>query len=332
MVNIKRSSVPLIAVFISLLSIYTVSCQWNPSQEVVDKDSSSWMSKLNDNTPLTSLVIPGTHDTLAIYDYLIGGASAAQDIPLFEQLDNGVRFIDVRISKQKDGALGIYHGIKYMYVNFDDVVAMCRDFLKEHPSEFIIMMAKEEVFQSSGNGSSFTDDIYDIIENDPTLWADPTKWQTSESAYWPEVGELRGKILLLRNYKESSKGTTKCISIYDKNDNWVRKGDTYKVPSDDLKTIDDKWNQVSTYIANRAKQTDDGKLYMHSVAAYNALIFGLPNIDNVAKVVNPRLITMLESKKANDEEKTPLQKKPLGILMCDKVNPRLISAIYNLNF
>lgn len=308
---------------------FLASCQWNPKQDVVDKNSASWMSRLPDSAKLTELTIPGTHDTCAIYDFLIGGASAAQDIPLYQQLEYGVRFLDIRVSKQKN-TLGIYHGIKYMYTTFNDVVLECKRFLEKHPKEFIIMMVKEEVFRSQGAGSSFTDDIYNIIKGEPNLWADPTSWGGTDTHPFPEnIAPLRRKILLLRNYKESAKGTTPGISIYNKDGKygnyWEWAGDSAYVPQGDIKTIDDKWNQVSGYIDTRATKTDNGKLYMHSVAAYNALVLGLPNIDNVAKVVNPRLITKLKNDKAK------LSGKPIGILMCDKVNPELITSIYELN-
>lgn len=311
-----------------IISILFFSCQWNPKQNTVDQKSNEWMKELPDSTSLTSLTIPGTHDTCAMYDFLIGGASATQDIPLYEQLEKGIRFLDIRISKQKDGTLGIYHGIKYMYIDFDEVVKECKNFLEKHPSEFILMMVKEEVFRSEGTGESFTDNIYTLMEKDPTLWANPADWQSAESYPYPDsIAPLRGKILLFRNYKESSKGTTKAVNIYQNPpDYWVRQGDSATVPQGDIQTIEDKWEQVSAYIDARSQKTDNRKLYIHSVAAYNALIAGLPNIDNVAKVVNPLLTVKLKEGKAKYE------KKPIGILMCDKVYPELITAIYSLNF
>lgn len=331
MVNLKtkNSKTHISFILLCLISVLLLfSCQWNPDQQEVDKDSDKWMSNLSETTSLTSLVIPGTHDTCAIYDFLLGGASAAQDIPLFRQLEYGVRFIDIRLQKKSDGKLGVYHGIKYMYINFDEVVEQCKRFLEYNESEFILMMVKEEVFMSSGDGSSFANDIYDLIESDPSLWADPTDWGGVKNTLPSTIAPLRGKILLIRDYKESTKEHTKGVSIYkgEENSFWVRQGDSAKVPQGDIKTIDDKWRQVSDYLDNRARENDDNKLYLHSVAAYNALIGGLPNIDNVAKVVNPRLIDKLTTNKAT------LSKKPLGILMCDKVNPKLITAIYSLNF
>lgn len=331
MFNLRRNFtiIQKIAIlYIASVIFLLFSCQWNPKQTSVDNNSSEWMKNLPDSATLTSLAIPGTHDTSAVYDFLIGGASAAQDIPLYEQLDKGIRFLDIRVSKQKDGTLGIYHGIKYMYINFDEVVKECKEFLSAHPSEFILMMVKEEVFRSEGTGENFTDDIYALVEKDPSLWANPADWVSATSYPYPDsIAPLRGKILLFRNYKESTKGTTRAVNIYQNPPSyWVREGDSAMVPQGNIKTIDDKWKQVSAYIDERSKKTDDRKLYIHSVAAYNALIGGLPNIDNVAKVVNPLLTEKLKNGKAT------YAKKPLGILMCDKVYPELITAIYSLNY
>ena len=319
MINRRLKLLLFILIHFALLLL---SCQWNPSQMSYNDDGKNWMSKLSDTRRLTTLSIPGTHDTCALYDYLIGGASANQDVSLYEQLNQGVRFLDIRVTK-RDGVLGIYHGIKYMYIDLEDVILITERFLKENPTEFVLMMIKEEVFRSSGSGENITDDIFTLTNSDRYKYLFAS-WKDTETS--PTVGDLRGKILIIKNFIDSNLGVIPSLNIWKSNIHWVREGDSAYVPQGDIQSVEDKWNQVRNYIIKRSNLSDDGRLYMHSVASYYEEILGLPNIDRVAKYVNPRLLNYLIS------NKTSLKNKPLGILMCDKIYPSLSEAIYSLNF
>ncbi|HWN67877.1 MAG TPA: phosphatidylinositol-specific phospholipase C domain-containing protein, partial [Haliangium sp.] len=111
---------------------------------------SDWMSHLAGRTSLSQIDIPGTHDSGA----RIGGAFVAtQDMSISEQLQAGVRYLDVRLRHFED-ALVVHHGSFYQELNFDDVLIACTDFLAAHPSETILMQVKEE-YTPAGNTRSF---------------------------------------------------------------------------------------------------------------------------------------------------------------------------------
>ena len=55
----------------------------------------------------------------------------------------GIRFLDLRI-KLKKHKLKMYHGIVYQHIDFSEVVTIMTDFLREHPTEFVIVRIKNE--------------------------------------------------------------------------------------------------------------------------------------------------------------------------------------------
>lgn len=104
-----------------------------------------WMSALGDGTPVQRLSIPGTHDSGA----RIGGPwVACQNTSVAEQLASGIRFLDVRC-RAIDGVFAIHHGAFYQELMFGDVLNACRDFLRAHPTETVLMRVKQEYSEVS---------------------------------------------------------------------------------------------------------------------------------------------------------------------------------------
>ena len=71
-------------------------------------NQSNWMSAVPDDTLISELSIPGTHDTCALIDHPLGFARC-QNRDLREQLYSGIRFIDIRVKRTMEG-LKVYHG------------------------------------------------------------------------------------------------------------------------------------------------------------------------------------------------------------------------------
>ena len=63
-------------------------------------DPSRWMESLSDDTYLSEITIPGTHDSAARY-VMLGYVMRCQDTSIYEQLDNGYRYLDLRIALDK---------------------------------------------------------------------------------------------------------------------------------------------------------------------------------------------------------------------------------------
>ncbi|EJL68001.1 phosphatidylinositol-specific phospholipase C [Chryseobacterium populi] len=172
----------------------------------------NWMSHLNGSKKLSELTIPGTHDSGA---YNTGLAAAkCQTMSFTEQLNAGIRFLDVRLKRgydaDKDHVLWVYHGIVDMDISFNgSVLGFCRQFLSENSSETIIMSVKNE---SSPKGDSDKDKFYNdfmiAISQFPELFYTENRI--------PTLDEVRGKIVLVRRF---GLGTKPSIGL-DLYDNW----------------------------------------------------------------------------------------------------------------
>ncbi|KAJ3565262.1 hypothetical protein NPX13_g7572 [Xylaria arbuscula] len=116
---------------------------------------SSWMREIRDEYPLTALSLPGTHNSPTCHVAL--PSVRCQAVGVRDQLENGVRFLDVRVNvSQDDSALTLVHsafpisltGNKY----FKELVDTIYAFLDANPSEAIIM-SKSSMTTSDGTRS-----------------------------------------------------------------------------------------------------------------------------------------------------------------------------------
>ncbi|MFF7181782.1 phosphatidylinositol-specific phospholipase C domain-containing protein [Streptomyces sp. NPDC008121] len=144
-----------------------------------------WMAGHGDPTPLQKLTIPGTHDSGARF----GGLWAAcQNTTIAQQLDSGIRFLDIRC-RVTGGSFAIHHGAAYQNMMFGDVLVACRAFLAAHPSETVLMRVKQEYSEDS-------DATFRQIFDD---YLDVRGWRSlfRIGAGIPALGEARGRVVLL---------------------------------------------------------------------------------------------------------------------------------------
>ena len=163
------------------------------SQHYKGNNYAKWMAGLDDNISLREVNMPGSHDTMALYS--IGNlAGQCQSLSLLDQLNLGVRFLDIRL-KQEGENLKAVHGFIDQKSDFDEINEIVTKFLQDNPSEFIIMSVKEEADASKPVGS-FEDCLKNKMSNKYLLGTSlPNK-----------VGEVRGKVILLSRYKDSTVG------------------------------------------------------------------------------------------------------------------------------
>lgn len=158
----------------------------------------SWMSKFKNETPLSALSIPGTHNSPTCHTAL--PSVRCQAVNIKEQLNNGVRFLDIRVqpespeNPEKDGLILVHSafpisltGNKY----FRDVVNTVIQFLDANPSETIIICLKRE-----GVGKSTDQQLSKILHDHYAT--DSTRWFTENRI--PVLGEARDKIVLIRRF------------------------------------------------------------------------------------------------------------------------------------
>lgn len=160
-----------------------------------------WMSAIPDDTNLAALSIPGTHDTGAWRGTVW---SRTQDLPLSEQLDSGVRFLDVRTRHYQD-AFPIHHGAEYLDLNFTDVVTDIGAFLAENPAETVLMRMKKEHTEEE-NTRSYEETLDHYIEEDPDTrdLLSEHLWMPGQDAdRVPDLGEVRGRIVIVQDFSAS---------------------------------------------------------------------------------------------------------------------------------
>ncbi|KYK59971.1 Phosphatidylinositol-specific phospholipase C, X domain containing protein [Drechmeria coniospora] len=155
----------------------------------------AWMRELHDDWPLTLLSMPGTHNSPTCYTALPSVRCQAVGVP--EQLRNGVRFLDIRVSANPDDdVLTLVHsafpisltGNKYLADMLDDVYR----FLDENPSETVVMSLKRE---GTGKG---TDGQMAKYLKDAYVGPKSDRWWTEPKV--PTLGQARGKIVVIRRF------------------------------------------------------------------------------------------------------------------------------------
>ena len=107
-------------------------------------DMSEWMRHVDDSVALCSMSIPGAHDAATGEGMLsLPGFGVTQTLGLQELWMCGVRAFDLRPAV-RDTLLYIYHGRLRTKVAFADALDVIRCRLREHPSEFAVVVLREE--------------------------------------------------------------------------------------------------------------------------------------------------------------------------------------------
>lgn len=161
-------------------------------------DGPCWMKYVDDNKFLDELSIPGTHDsgTCSVDNDTEPQSSQVkcQQDYIPTQLLEGIRYFDIRLGKGDDP--GIDHGIFYLlkkdgnYLHLSDVIGYFKTFLNENPSEALIMRASRG--NDEATDESITTAFAKVMADNPNLFY--------TSSHVPTLGEVRGKIVLLRRF------------------------------------------------------------------------------------------------------------------------------------
>lgn len=157
------------------------------------------MSHVDDDKYLDELSIPGTHDsgTCSVDNDTEPQSSQVkcQQDYIPTQLLEGIRYFDIRLGKGNDP--GICHGDFYLfkkdgyYLHLSDVIGYFKTFLSENPREALIMLA------SRGNDEATDDSVTTAFAE--VMADNPDLFYTSSRV--PTLGEVRGKIVLLRRFR-----------------------------------------------------------------------------------------------------------------------------------
>lgn len=157
------------------------------------ENKSNWMKTIPDNTSLASMSIPGTHDSCArsgivnsVINPWVATQNAGSTIPV--QLNEGIRYLDMRCYAVKD-FIEIVHGNYDLLITLNTVLSQCQTFLKNNPSETILIRIKQE-------RSTLSDDAFiKVFDNVTSRY----KNIIHQSRDIPLLGSVRGKIIIISN-------------------------------------------------------------------------------------------------------------------------------------
>ena len=164
-------------------------------------DGPCWMKYVDNSKFLDELSIPGTHDsgTCSVDNDTEPQSSQAkcQQDYIPTQLLEGIRYFDIRLGKNdENGDPGIDHGACYLlkkdgnFMHLSDVIGYFNTFLSENPTEALIMLVSRG--NDEATDESLTTALGKVFDENPDLFY--------TSSRIPTLGEVRGKIVLLRRF------------------------------------------------------------------------------------------------------------------------------------
>ncbi|KAL2885187.1 1-phosphatidylinositol phosphodiesterase [Ceratocystis lukuohia] len=165
----------------------------------------SWMGTIADDTPLSSLSIPGTHNSMTYS--LTSKLKRSQNVPLDKQLAGGIRYIDITCRYENRKIL-VYHGLSKTGYSLKDVWETMFDFLQNNPSEAIVLrIQKGGIFDSS---TTFATAFDNQFHSSVSFVQRSSKFIYSEGvdgvSTIPTLGKLRGKIFILQDFETDPVG------------------------------------------------------------------------------------------------------------------------------
>jgi 1-phosphatidylinositol phosphodiesterase len=275
--------------------------------QLAHASTTQWMTGLHDSIKISRLTLPGTHETCS----LKGGAlTACQTRSLQDQLNAGIRFIDIRCRHINNG-FAIHHGPIYQGITFDTGVRdVCVNFLRANPGECIVMSVKEE-YNPTGDTRTFEDTF------DAYLQGFENFWYLGDGV--PTLKDVRGKIFLLRRFSavRLPKGINASVWPDDTTFELQTANGPLEVEDNyNVYNTDDKWGNVQSLL-DRAKSDASDTWYLNFSSGSSLLDF--PNY--VAGQINPKLYDYLGASLPNR----------VGTLAIDFPDDNLIGRIIGLN-
>ncbi len=293
----------MIAIIVVILVVLFVSDDDMSTSVDIDmsvpySDTTSWMGQLPDDVYLSEISIPGTHDSCS-ENVTLGYVMRCQNTSIAEQLDNGYRYLDLRLAVDESDSgnkIKLVHNFANChktgnlfseYIYLQDVCEDIYDFLQNHSSETVILNMKIEDDEHS------VSDIQKMLFEE--IKANSDYWYTEDTI--PTLGDVRGRIVLATRFKdEAGIGTTGLNMIWSEQDEttpvdipyelyvcdsyrlWVQ--DRYKY------SVENKYEAVVDGLENC--EADDNTFFLNFVSTSGDGAIGHPQ--GYAKTLNDLLL------------------------------------------
>lgn len=194
-------------------------------------NSSDWMASINGSTKICDINIPGTHESATNKVFFVTGLwLKCQSNDINTQLLKGIRYFDIRID---DKGIINHNGfncwksiVSKLY--FNDVVSNVEKFLKNNPTECVILQVKSE-----GSKESCASYVNNILSDSKYFYSPKNKNLKSLT-----LDDIRGKFIVftrdssVNGYKFSSWPDNKIFSSSIDKTTTVYIQDKYDVDKD----------------------------------------------------------------------------------------------------
>ncbi|MDO4487276.1 MAG: MBG domain-containing protein [Bacillota bacterium] len=313
--------------------------------------SADWMAGIPDDAYLSSVNIPGTHDTgtaAIVEDFMQEfSMTSCQKYYYGEQLNVGARSFDVRCNATKSGSdtkpkdvMIIHGGSVWQCINRDGQTSLTLDnilddsvrFLKNHKTESIVMMLKPDAGSTEGLAyalNSFIQSNKDYVYMGNDI---------------PSMGEARGKIVFIRRFAVDESKIKDTSGFGIDLSNWddysyhdykyaVKIYNKYPVFVHVQDAFDKEALLKRDYIEGTLKQTvgedtdpahailDYAWIYNYTSCAGAAGFLGLPLEEST--LINPWLY---------DKKDEYFDNRRLGMVMLNFIDAQMSRLIYETNF
>ncbi|KAL1890026.1 hypothetical protein Cpir12675_005552 [Ceratocystis pirilliformis] len=164
-------------------------------------DHSDWMSDIDDNVLLSKLSIPGTHNsmTAAVQSSL----TRTQNEHLSDQLTGGIRYIDISC-RYVNNEMMVYNGVSETGFSLGDVLHIMFEFLDAHPRETLILrIQKGGILGDSKKLAQFIEQSFAPDSEIGDRAAQHIYFRNVDDISIPTLGEVRGKVFILQDFKNS---------------------------------------------------------------------------------------------------------------------------------
>lgn len=252
----------------------------------------NWQQRIPDNTKISTLSIPGTHNSAAYHDISLPSVQC-QNASVTDQLNHGIRFLDVRSGKKPlsgtfaklglskkcnntnddptdDDELYVVHGkfpVKLpVSTKLADLLDEIISFLDSHNSELVILSIKQE-----GEGNWQQDEFAKLFY---LKYVEPRKDNFYLGEQVPEIGSVRGRIILFRRFGFNDRpnevglnAESWSYNTVEDDRGWLNVQDYCELNND--QDIPVKCRYSKEQIERSKSNNDDGKCYISFCSASN---------------------------------------------------------------
>ena len=324
--KINKKKLSIICTYLSLFCICFIFFLFpNEEPEAQDVKSNSWMSNIKDEEFLYNINIPGTHDSGTRYTagLVTGIVASCQDKSITQQLDSGIRYLDIRLDIDMD----VNHASVVCYTSawtfkknkltITKVLDKVKKFLDKNSSETVIIQIKPEGTLDREN-KDYLAELNKILEKYSSNMYSNTS--NNKSMRELTMGDVRGKFIIVSREKHPT-GAYRYVGWPDNctlGSSMLDGVETFLQDKYESKTKSDKMACIKDFYNNVWKDENINKKFVINFVS----CMGPYCPEIVAKQINPEFKEYINDNK----------NQKFGIVLTDVPEDDLISSIYNTNF